>query len=199
MTPLQQQIKAEHDTKRKLERDLERCKKRIERLEYQLAEATKLPLNGITDKWTAFERFCEAHRNDGFTRPQFMQWLTERGIKCGKNFPYQAVQKYESRFIQNGDRFFLRNAGKQSGASSPESNPRRPGKLKAEVVRLIKLYKKKITSRKIYNYLKRNHFQFWSKKPNASIANILRKLHDSGELDQTRPVDGINPAEYEMA
>jgi hypothetical protein len=199
MKPLEQLIKALEVKIRKRERELKQWRKRKKRYEDQLEDVTKLSLDGITDPSVAFDRFCAAHRHDGFTRPQLMRVLRERHIKCGKNFAYQAVKKYESRFIQDGDRFFLRNAGKKKSASPPKSNPRRPGALKGAVEARIKVYKGKFTSRRIYNDLKREQFQFWSKKPNASIANILRKLQKSGELNQTQPVNGVNPAEYEKA
>jgi hypothetical protein len=208
LTPLlQQRVQTEAEASRKLQSEIEQKQAELERtrermlayqraLELELGQgAASLSLDGITDKWKAFERFCEAHRHDGFTRPQLLRFLRDQQIQCGDGFPYKAVKAWENRLIQNGDRFFLKDGEPSPGASLPENHPRPIGSLIEAVQRVIEGMEL-IDTGKVYRRLKKERFEFWSRKPNSSIANILRKLKEGGKLILVREVEGNRPAQY---
>jgi hypothetical protein len=203
---LDQRVLAEREELRKLKAELakkaeqvNRCEERVriyeQTLELERLKSPEIALGGVTDKWKVFERFCEAHRYDGFTRPQLVRFLRDKGIKCGKNFSYQAVKKFGNRMIQNGDRFFLKDGDTVLSVQGPENHPRPIGELIGAVRRIIQALDL-IDSGTVYRSLKKERFEFWSKKPNSSIVNILRKLADKGELEKVSDADELHPAYY---
>jgi hypothetical protein len=203
---LDQRVLAEREELRRLRAELtkkqeqvKQCEERVrlyeQTLELERLKSPEISLAGITDRWKVFELFCEAHKYDGFTRPGLMRFFRDKGIKCGKGFPYQAVKKLGNRLIQNGDRFFLKGDDTVLSVQGPENHPRAIGVLIGAVRRVIQGLDL-IDSGTVYRSLKKEGFEFWSKKPNSSIVNILRKLAERGELEKVSEADEFNPAYY---
>jgi hypothetical protein len=172
----------------------QRIKQYEETLKMELANGPEISLDGVTDRWEAFKLFSEAHRYDGFTRPQLQRFLANNGIRCGNNFPYEAVKALGERLIQNGDRFFLRDV-EIASAQRPESHPRPIGELIGAVRRVIQTLDR-IDSGTVYRTLRKERFEFWAQKPTSSIANIIRKLAERGELEKISEADELHPAYY---
>lgn len=203
---LDQRVAAEKEELRKLQAELARkeeqirlCEERVKlyerTLELERSKTPEISIAGVGDKWKIFELFCEAHRYSGFTRPELMRFFRDKGVKCGNGFAYQAVAKMGDRLVQNGDRFYPRDHVLGLNTHPPENHPRPIGELIGAVRRIIQALDL-IDSGTVYRTLKKEKFEFWSKKPNSSIANILRKLAERGEIERVSEADELNPAYY---
>ena len=210
---LEQRLEAAKQQERKLQAELEKAREQVflyERtLDVELVKVAQHVPYGITDKWLLFGRFCELHRFDGFTRPQLAQFFRDQQVAVGKNFPYQAVEKWASRLVQRGDRFFLKTRDSQGEAITREEangtssrqvprNVRPVGDLIKAVEGCIQVFDV-IDSRTVYRYLKKQRYSFGAKRPISSIASILRRLEMRGKLIEIQKGAGTYPGQYRKA